>query len=192
VQFVDFDARYVGQLTAGDPETERHFVAYFSELVRIKLRAKLRSPELAEEVRQETFLRVLNSLRKNGLERPERLGAFVNTVCNNVTMEMIRSDSRTDPYPTEDFDPVDERVDVENDLVTEERKKIVTTVLNGLPDKQRELLHLVFIQEKDKDEVCRLLNVDREYLRVLVHRAKDRFRSSFVQRLATQPMQDAP
>ena len=192
MQFVDFDARYVAQLTAGDPETERHFVVYFSELIRIKLRAKLRSPELAEEVRQETFLRVLNLLRKNGLERPERLGAFVNTVCNNVTMEMIRSDSRTDPYPAEDFDPVDERVDVESDLVTEERKKIVTTVLNGLPDKQRELLQLVFIQEKDKDEVCRLLNVDREYLRVLVHRAKDRFRSSFVQRFATHPMQDAP
>ena len=191
MQFVVFDAKYVSQLTAGDPATERHFVAYFSELIRIKLRTKVKSPELAEEVRQETFLRVLSTIRKRGLEKPDRLGPFVNTVCNNVTMELIRNDSRADPYPAEDFDPVDSRVDVENDLVTEERKKIVAVVLDGLPEKQRELLHMIFIQEKDKDEVCRLLNVDREYLRVLIHRAKDCFRNSFSQKVKPPSVLDA-
>jgi RNA polymerase sigma-70 factor, ECF subfamily len=183
MQLVAFDAKYVRLLTEGDPETEKHFVVYFSELIRIKLRSKLRSPQLVEEVRQETFLRVLNTLRrKDGLQHPERLGAFVNTVCNNVMMESIRGESRTNPYPTDGFDPVDSRVDLESDLVTKERKKIVTTVLEGLPQKQRDLLHMIFIQEKDKDEVCRLMNVDREYLRVLLHRAKDCFRTSYVKR----------
>jgi len=51
--------------------------------------------------------------------------------------------------------------------------------LDSLPPKQRDLLYMIFIQEKDKDEVCRLMNVDREYLRVLLHRAKDCFRSSY-------------
>ena len=190
MQFVNFDARYLSLLTAGDPDTEHHFVAYFSELIRIKLRTKLRSPELAEEVRQETFLRVLNTLRKNSLEHPERLGAFVNTVCNNVMMESIRRESRAEPYPTESFDPVDARIDVESDFVTEERKKIVKTVLDGLPDKQRKLLHMVFIQERDKDEVCRALNVDREYLRVLIHRAKDCFRISLTRRVGTESVPD--
>jgi RNA polymerase sigma-70 factor (ECF subfamily) len=191
VQFAAFDARYLSLLTNGDSETERHFVAYFSELIRIKLRTRLRSPELVEEVRQETFLRVLNALRKNGLQHPERLGAFVNTVCNNVMMESIRSESKCDPYPTEGFDPVDVRADVEGDLVTEERKKMVKSVLDGLPHKQRELLHMVFIQEKDKDEVCRLLSVDREYLRVLIHRAKECFRSRFTNKVGARSVQDA-
>ena len=136
---------------------------------------------MIEEVRQETFLRVLHTLkRKGGLEHPERLGAFVNTVCNNVMMESIRSESRTNPFPSEDFDPVDSRMNLESDLVTEERKKIVKKVLDSLPPKQRDLLYMIFIQEKDKDEVCRMLNVDREYLRVLLHRAKDCFRTSYV------------
>jgi RNA polymerase sigma-70 factor (ECF subfamily) len=185
VELVSFDAEYVRLLTEGDSETERHFVAYFSELIRIKLRSRLRSPQLVEEVRQETFLRVLNTLRrKDGLRHPERLGAFVNTVCNNVMMESIRGESRTNPFPEEGFDPVDSRVNVESDLVTEERKDMVRKILDGLPQKQRDLLQLVFIQEKDKDEVCRLLNVDREYLRVLIHRAKDCFRTSYVKKMA--------
>jgi hypothetical protein len=33
---------------------------------------------------------------------------------------------------------------------------------------------------RDKDEVCRELNVDRGYLRVLLHRAKARFRTGFM------------
>ena len=108
MELIAFDAQYVRLLTEGDPETERHFTAYFSELIRIKLRSKLRSPQLIEDVRQETFLRVLNTLRrKDGLQHPERLGAFVNTVCNNVMLEAIRGESRTNLYPTEDFDPVD-------------------------------------------------------------------------------------
>ena len=179
MEFATFDHEYVRLLTEGDPETERHFVSYFTELIRIKLRSKLRSPHLIEEVRQETFLRVLNTLRrKGGLQHPERLGAFVNTVCNNVMLESIRSESRTNPIPEDGFDPVDRRADVEGDLVTEERKKFARSVLAGLPAKQQELLRMVFLEEKDKEEVCRHLSVDREYLRVLIHRAKQCFRTS--------------
>ena len=143
MQLETFDHEYVRLLTEGDPATERHFASYFSELIRIKLRSKLRSPHLIEEVRQETFLRVLNTLRrKDGLQHPERLGAFVNTVCNNVMMESLRAETRTNPYPEDGFDPVDTRVDVESELVTEERKKLVKTILAGLPEKQQELLRI--------------------------------------------------
>lgn len=65
-----FNDDYVRRLTAGDREVERHFTSHFGTLLRIKLRTKLRSPQLIEDVRQETFLRVLQSLRKkeNGLQ----------------------------------------------------------------------------------------------------------------------------
>jgi len=185
VEFINFDPEYVRLLTEGDPATERHFVSYFGELIRIKLRSKLRSLHLVDEVRQETFLRVLNILRrKGGLQNPERLGAFVNTVCNNVMFESLRAETRTDPYPGEEFDPVDNRVDVEGELVTEERKRMVTAVLSGMPAREQNLLRSVFLEEKDKDEICRQLNVDREYLRVLIHRAKECFRSGHLKKAA--------
>ena len=180
VEFFTFDEDYVRRLTHRDPVTEQHFVSYFGQLLRIKLRSRVRSQHLIEEVMQETFLRVLTTLRrKGGLERPERLGAFVNTVCNNVMLESFRAETRTNPYPEENFDPVDSRVDVESELVTQERKELVKTTLSALPSKQQELLRMVFIEEKDKEEVCRELNVDREYLRVLIHRAKECFRLSY-------------
>jgi hypothetical protein len=40
-----------------------------------------------------------------------------------------------------------------------------------------DLLRAVLLEQKDKDAVCRAIGVDRDYLRVLLHRAKDKFRS---------------
>src|SRR5215471_786062 len=102
VQFHTFDAAYVENLCAGDFATQEHFVRYFTELLHLKLRSRLRSPQAIEDVRQETFARVFASLRKGGvLRQPERLGAFVNTVCNNVLFEHYRASSRSQPLEDE-------------------------------------------------------------------------------------------
>jgi RNA polymerase sigma-70 factor (ECF subfamily) len=178
-----FDARYVQLLRDGDAETERHFVAYFGELLRIKLGARLRSPQAIEDLRQETFLRVLTAIRlKNSLESPERLGAFVNSVCNNLLFELYRHKSRKESVGFDQLEPVDKRKSAEADLLTQERREQIQQVLDELPEKDRRLLRMVFYEDADKDEICSQFNVDRDYLRVLVHRAKGRFRELLVRR----------
>ena len=63
LEFYAFDASYVERLRTGDAHIEGHFVTYFSELIRLKLRSRLNSREAIEDVRQETFMRVLALLR---------------------------------------------------------------------------------------------------------------------------------
>ena len=57
----------------------------------------------------------------------------------------------------------------------------VRHALNALPDKEKDLIRWLYFEERDKDEICRELNVDRNYLRVLLHRAKARFKDQFVE-----------
>ena len=61
-----------------------------------------------------------------------------------------------------------------------EQRERVRQALAGLPDKEREILRWLFFEERDKDEICRELNVDRNYLRVLLHRAKAKFRDRYL------------
>lgn len=61
-------------------------------------------------------------------------------------------------------------------MVTTQIKHRVRQVLEELPERDRQLLQAFFLEEKEKDEVCREFGVDRDYLRVLLHRAKDKFR----------------
>src|SRR5712671_4495405 len=98
VELFAFDRAYVERLRDADPATELHFVSYFEQLLRIKLRARALSAHTVEELRQETFIRVIAALRKQGgVRQPERLGAFVNSVCNNVLLEFYRASARSGP-----------------------------------------------------------------------------------------------
>ncbi len=175
--FQIFTREYVQRLTQGDTDIERHFVEYFGDLLLIKLRRTLRSYQAVEDLRQETFLRVFSILRhKGGIDQPERLGAFVHGVCNNVLLEYYRSARRHSPQEMLDF--ADAGPDPEAGFFSEERKDRVRRMLETLPAKDRHILRLIFLEERDKDEVCRIYCVDRQYLRVLLHRAKNRLRTS--------------
>jgi len=184
LQFREFDAGYVANLRAGDLRTQEHFVAYFTELLHLKLRSRLQSPHAIEDVRQETFARVLASLRKEGaLRHPERLGAFVNTVCNNVLFEHYRASSRSSSLDEEGQPELPATDDVLGVVVSRQIKAKVREILLDLPERDRSLLKAVFLDERDRDEVCRERGVDREYLRVLLHRAKQSFKNEYVKRM---------
>ena len=180
LSFHEFDQAYIDRLVAGDSDTERHFTSYFGDLMTLKLRSRLRSPAAIEDAKQETFVRVLTSLkRKRSLATPETLCAFVNSTCNNVVFELYRSGARTTPLPDE-YDAADDRRPAADSAVfAGEQQVLVKAALDGLPEKDRELLHWLFFEERDKDDICHELRVDRNYLRVLLHRAKARFRDRF-------------
>jgi RNA polymerase sigma-70 factor (ECF subfamily) len=180
LEFQIFDAAYVARLTQGDPDTELHFASYFGRLLTSKLRVRRIAPQTAEDVRQETFLRVLRTLRQGpGVAQPAAFGAFVSAVCNNVLLETIGKDARHPPIAENAPEPVDERVDLDASLITEQRKRVVGRILDSLPAKDREVLRMVFLEEADRTEVSRRLGVSGEYLRVLLHRAKTKFEEEF-------------
>jgi RNA polymerase sigma-70 factor, ECF subfamily len=194
LDFHAFDATYVESLRAGDPRTQEHFVGYFTELLHLKLRSRLQSPQAIEDVRQETFARVLTGLSRPGaLRQPECLGAFVNTVCNNVLFEHYRSSSRSQRLEEEDSARLHSTgPDAHSIAEAGELKVKVRQVLLDLSVRDRSLLKAVFLDERDRDEICREFGVDREYLRVLLHRAKQEFKAEYVKRVggSTYPLEN--
>ncbi len=183
-----FDESYVERLQAGDFRTQEHFVAYFSELIQLKLRSRLNSPQAIEDVRQETFTRVFAALHGGKIRQPERLGAFVNSMCNNVLLEHYRASSRDsslDDEEQQDFPATN--VDVLGTIAAKQMGEKIREILEEMPERDRRLLREVFLEERDKDAVCRDFGVDREYLRVLLHRAKQSFKSLYLKNVAARP-----
>jgi RNA polymerase sigma-70 factor (ECF subfamily) len=182
LQFHSFDEAYVERLRAGDFRTQEHFRVYFTALIQVKLRSRLQSREAIEDARQETFARFYVALREEKIVHPERLGSFVNSICNNVLLEHYRTtarhgslndDEERKGFPSPVLDPLAR-------LTAQEIQQKVREILDQLPERDRRLLREVFLEERDKDAVCRDFGVDREYLRVLLHRAKQSFKSSYL------------
>ena len=182
MNFETFNDSYVAKLRAGDQTTEAHFTRYFGELMDLKLRSRVRSREIVEDLKQESFARVLKLLRsEGGIRNAERLGPLVNSVCNHVLSEQYRTAKRAEPLEEETAVRIpDRRQDALSGLIADDVRTSVREVMGELSARDREILRRLFFDEEDKDDVCREMGVNRQYLRVLLHRAKNSFRELYL------------
>jgi RNA polymerase sigma-70 factor (ECF subfamily) len=88
-------------------------------------------------------------------------------------MEQYRSSSRVETLEDDAAEQlVETRPNALSLVISDDMRELVRDVLDGLNERDRGLLRAVFLEDRDKDEVCKELGVDRDYLRVLLHRAK--------------------
>jgi RNA polymerase sigma-70 factor (ECF subfamily) len=171
-----FDAEYLSKLKGRDAATEAHFLSYFTGQLQAKLRRHWYLPEFIDDVRQETFLRVFTAIHsQRGVRNPECLAGFVHSTCNHVQLEFGRARRRycaLDDIPAE---PTDQTVNAEEDLLKEESCTGFKETLLALPQEEREILQAVFIEERDREEMCRKLGIKQSNLRLRIHRAKRRY-----------------
>ena len=181
MDFFTFDDEYVRRLREGDRETVEHFGTYFHRLLGIAIRKRLRSSEAVDDLRQEVYLRVFRALGSptGGLREGSKLAPYVLAVAKNVVLEHIRQVSRTEPLEQKHLDiPI--WVDPDDDLEREENRKLVHRVIREMEKENKrdaDILRARFIDEGLPEDVSRQFGIKPSYLRVLLHRAKKKFRA---------------
>jgi RNA polymerase sigma-70 factor, ECF subfamily len=182
VEFYSFDEEYLRRLGARDPATEAHFVAYFSERLKLTLRARGVDSQTIEDIRQETFCRVWVALQAGSIHNPKGFGSYVYSVCKNVLSENRRDDVRNLHDPLDSTDVADGQLSLEDLMQRKENAKLVREVLSMLSRRDRRILQARFFEERDNDDVCMQFGVDRDYLRVLLFRAINKFSDLYKKR----------
>jgi RNA polymerase sigma factor (sigma-70 family) len=152
-----------------------------------KLRPKLRfkvayamgflCPDI-DDIVQETLARFLVAFRDEKVRNPEASAAFLNGICRNVISEYRRRSQRDEPMPETAPDLPDRA------LSDHDRFAYREAIIKGmelLPDRDRKILRAFYLEEKTKDEVLRLTGLTEENFRVVLCRAKERFRKIYLQ-----------
>jgi RNA polymerase sigma-70 factor (ECF subfamily) len=99
-------------------------------------------------------------------------------------MEQYRASGRVEALDDTAAEHIAEtRPDALSVAISHDTRDLVREVLAKLKRRDRDLLRAVFLEDRDKDKVCREMGVDREYLRVLLHRAKGAFRERYSRRV---------
>lgn len=171
-----FDDLYVRRLKEHDRETEAHFFKYLSSLLVAKLWRRLSDFHAIEDVIQETFKRALSRL--DDLSDSRKLGAFALGISSHVLLEWYRTESRTQPLD-EGHEAIPGPSDLEAELLSKETTTHVRRALGNMNAREAAILRAIFLDDEDKDEICRRFGVDRGYLRVLLYRAKEHFRAEY-------------
>jgi RNA polymerase sigma-70 factor, ECF subfamily len=173
-----FDEAYLQALAERDPRTEDELIHTFSRAIKTKLRTHLRSPQAIEDAYQETLLRVFTYFRLGKrLRTPASLPAFVHSVSSHVALEMVRTHRRINCSCDDLPELVDTRSNPEGDSIANERRDTVRRILGELSTLDQQLLRRVCLDEEDRDQICRELRVTRDYLRLLLYRARLRFKA---------------
>jgi RNA polymerase sigma-70 factor (ECF subfamily) len=180
MDFFQFDDDYVRRLREGDRETVERYVDYFKLPLTRMLRRRGISIDDCEDVLQITHLRVINELwNGKGIRDSHAFGGWVHTICTHVAQELERKRRET-----VELDPNQESKDegALRQLLLKETKARVRRALRSLAEENKrdvDILRDLFFKELDKDEICRRHQIDRDYLRVLVHRALKKCRDEY-------------
>jgi RNA polymerase sigma factor (sigma-70 family) len=71
---------------------------------------------------------------------------------------------------------IDSLADLDALLIRGQSRQAIEKVLDALPKRDRDLLRAAFFEELTRSELSKRFGVNRDYLRVLLHRALGNFR----------------
>jgi RNA polymerase sigma factor (sigma-70 family) len=173
-----FDNEYLQALANGDPLVENDLILTFTKPLQMRLWAHLFFPQAVEDACQEVMLRVFTHFRSGKtLRNPASLPGFIFAVCDNVVLETIRAHKRDGQNSELLSILMDDRPDPENETIATERRQNLLRVLAELNSKDQDLLWRVCLNEEDRNTVCESYQVTRDQLRLLLYRARARFRA---------------
>ena len=141
------------------------------------------SPEEAEDLTQETFVVVYQKLRT--LKETDKFEAWLFRIARNfvyqkfrkrapsaVSLDAANEDGRLMP------EPADGRKNPDEAFQSEELEKVVSEVIDGLPDKYREVFVLSALQHLSYQEIADIVGRSLPSVKTDIHRARLEVRES--------------
>jgi RNA polymerase sigma factor (sigma-70 family) len=147
-----------------------------------RLRLKLRYKVLyhvghgcadVDDLVQETLTRFFRAEQRQLIRNPDELGAFLNGVCRNVILEYRRRIRREPPMdPDTPVPDAGSRPDAE----IFEMRDAIDNGLQELAERDRAILRSLYLEGREKEDICKEWGMTDAQFRVVLFRAKERFR----------------
>lgn len=168
------DEECVKQILAGDKQKYRIIISrYEKKLVRYVTYLCYDST-LAEDVVQETFIKVYSNL--NSFKSELKFSSWIYRIAHNEAMNAVKK-FRFIPY---DYDLVSLLIpsssNVAEDYEKEEIVKNVNLYLQRIPLKYRQVLSLYYLEDKSYGEISDILRLPIGTVGTLLNRAKKKFK----------------
>ncbi len=164
------------------------------ERLRLKLRYKVlyhlgHGCADVDDLVQETLVRFFRAEQRHQIRNPEEFGAFLNGVCRNVILEYRRR-IRREPNADPDVPIPDSGVRPDAEIF--ELRDAIDNGLRELAERDRAILRSLYLDGREKDDICKEWGMTDSQFRVVLFRAKERFRRAWDARNVTKRAGHAP
>ena len=170
-------ADLVERIRSGKIDGLEELYALFSKGIRFYLCRQLGPQELDDKV-HDTFVVVVQAIRRGELREPERLMGFVRTIVRRIVAAHIDRmvHSRRDTLDLESTLRIaDPSENPEQAAMFRQRTQLISMVLDELSGRDREILTRFYLHEEGQDQICSEMELTYTQFRLLKSRAKARF-----------------
>jgi len=183
-------------LLAGEENAFEHFVEHFRSKIFHFSWLMCGSPEDAEEVAQETLLKVFESFDQ--LRDPDRARAWVFRIARNVCLMQRRKSvfAPSHEVPIDELPPADQPPDSaiapEGSILHSELRAVIDRVIVELPPAYRAVVLLRDLEELTTDETAQILGLSTDVVKTRLHRGRAAMRQKLDCYVNNHCLEDAP
>ena len=170
-------ADLVAQIKAGEDSGMEQLYKLFSRGIRYYLCRQLGPQELEDKV-HDTFLIVVNAIKRGDLREPERLMGFVRTVVRRQVAAYIEQAVHTRREQTDlesGVTVIDRTQNPEREAMARQKAELMRSALDALSARDREILVRFYLQEQPQEQICREMSLNETQFRLMKSRAKAKF-----------------
>jgi len=133
---------------------ERHKHKIFGFII-----SKIQDRDLAEDVFQDTFIKVIRTLKRGKYNEEGKFLPWVMRIAHNLVIDHFRKNNRMPKFDTKsDFDIFsvikDEDLNIESSIIKNQIESDVASLIHELPDDQREVLEMRIYKEYSFKEIA--------------------------------------
>jgi RNA polymerase sigma factor (sigma-70 family) len=167
----------VARIQRGDDTGMEDLYRLFARGIRFYLCRQLGMQELDDKV-HDTFLIVVQAIRRGDLREPDRLMGFVRTVVRRQVaahIDQVVHSRRDEMHLDVGVRVVDGRRNPEQNMAYQQKGDFMREILRQLSDRDREILTRFYLHEETQEEICTEMGLTETQFRLLKSRAKARF-----------------
>jgi RNA polymerase sigma-70 factor (ECF subfamily) len=173
------DEALVGRLQAREPEAMRELYDRFGRIAYSVILAIVRDNAVAEDLVQETFLRVWN--RAKGFEGSKgALGPWLLAIARNRAIDHVRSISSRMDRNSFEFDVREHPslfVDMEREVVNSDHARLIRTAIAKLNPNQQKVIELAYYEGLSQSEMAERMGQPLGTVKTWVRTALQHLRS---------------
>ena len=180
----------VERIQSGQIDGMTELYDLFSRGIRFHLCRHLGTQDLDDRV-HDTFVMVVQAIRRGELREPQRLMGFVRTVVRRLVathIEKAVQARREQLDKNSGIRVVDPRGDPEEAIMFRQRTELIRRVLEELGERDREILTRFYLHEEGQDQICAEMALTETQFRLLKSRAKARFGELGKKKLASRAL----
>lgn len=141
------DAQLVKQYLAGKDSCFQTLMERYKNRVFTTALMIVQDRYIAEDITQETFIKVIKTIRKGKYNEEGKFGPWIARIAHNLAIDHTRKQKKTPTIVTDTGEPVFENLNFtdesyEKDQIGKEDTRMVKDLIKTLPQTQREVLIL--------------------------------------------------